>query len=93
MQHGTKETNKDDIAYDIDDKSFVLLIDRIPNAKHTLDLSRRMIEATRKIEKNLIAKLNCVYFAARKVSLPSIEVMLKQETQQNGNDMYTKFSD
>ena len=39
-----------DIAYDIDDKSFVLLIDRIPNAKHTLDLSRRMIEATRKIE-------------------------------------------
>ena len=53
------------------------MINRIPNAKHTLDLSRRMIEATRKIEKNLISKLNCVYFAARKVSLPSVEVMLK----------------
>ena len=77
MQHGTKETNKDDIAYDIDEKSFVLLINRIPNSKHTLDFSRRMIEATRKIEKNLISKLNCVYFAARKVSLPSVEVMLK----------------
>jgi|TARA_B110001450_G_C17562687_1_gene457429 hypothetical protein len=40
-----------------------------------------MLKETRRIEKNLISKLNCMYFAARKVSLPSIEFMLKKEDQ------------
>jgi len=35
--------------------------------------------ATRKIENALVQKLNCMYFVARKVSMPSIEALLKKE--------------
>lgn len=40
-----------------------------------------MLRETRLIEKNLIQKLNCMYFASRKVSLPSIEFMMKKENE------------
>ena len=40
-----------------------------------------MLAETRRIEKNLVSKLNCMYFAARKVSLPSVDYMLRKETQ------------
>ena len=52
-----------------------------------------MLEATRKIESALVQKLNCMYFVARQVSLPSIETMLKKEKMSdNGADMYLQFS-
>jgi hypothetical protein len=56
-------------------------------------MSEEMLSATRSIEKNMVAKLNCMYFAARKVSLPSIEFMLKQESQaEDPAQMYIDFS-
>ena len=40
-----------------------------------------MLLETRKIEKNLVQKLNCMYFASRKVSLPSVDYMLRKEAE------------
>jgi hypothetical protein len=53
-----------------------------------------MLIETRKIERNLISKLNCMYFAARKISMPSIEYMMRkeQELSKNYKDMYIDFS-
>ena len=52
-----------------------------------------MLDSTRKIEQALIQKLNCMYFVARIVSLPSIETMLKKERlADNGKEMYIEFS-
>lgn len=52
-----------------------------------------MLEETRKIEKNLVQKLNCMYFAARKVSLPSIDCMMKKEKElEDPASMYIGFS-
>ena len=53
-----------------------------------------MLAETRLIEKNMIQKLNSIYFASRKVSMPSISYMLKKETEQedNGKQMYIDMS-
>ena len=52
-----------------------------------------MLEATRKIESALVQKLNCMYFVARKVSMPTMESMHKKEKmQEEGQDMYLDFS-
>ena len=52
-----------------------------------------MLEATRKIESALVQKLNCMYFVARKVSMPTVESMHKKEKMQEpGEDMYLDFS-
>jgi len=53
-----------------------------------------MLRETRIIEKNLVSKLNCMYFAARKVSLPSIDFMMKKEIEmgEESSEMYLNFS-
>ena len=52
-----------------------------------------MLDATREIESALVQKLNCMYFVARKVSMPSVESMQKKErAQEEGEDMYLDFS-
>ena len=66
--------------------------------KCAIPLIEAMLSETRRIEKNLVSKLNCMYFAARKVSLPSIEFMLKKEDEleqaEKGSTLklYTDFS-
>ena len=40
-----------------------------------------MVLETRKIESNLISKLNCMYFAARKISIPNIDYMMRKEIE------------
>jgi len=77
LQHGTK----DDIAYDLDRESFVIVFTRIPSAQHVFELTEDMLVETRKVEKNLVAKLNCMYFAARKVSAPSVDYMMRMEKE------------
>ncbi len=50
---------------------------------------------TRRIERNMIQKLNCMYFVAKKVSLPTVDFMLKKEKSEDkdgGVEMYTRFS-
>lgn len=54
-----------------------------------------MLAETRKIEKNLVQKLNSIYFASRKVSLPSVQYMLKKEEEldpETQENMYLGFS-
>lgn len=53
-----------------------------------------MLKATRLIENNLISKLNCMYFAARKVSVPSVDFMMKKEAElgEEAANMYIGFS-
>jgi len=57
-----------------------------------------MLLETRKIEKNLVSKLNCMYFAARKVSLPNVDYMMRKEKEledqeeNSSQQMYTDFS-
>lgn len=52
-----------------------------------------MLLETRKIEKNLVQKLNCMYFCARKVSLPSVDYMMKKEKElEDPSGMYIDFS-
>ena len=50
-----------------------------------------MHDATRKIENALVQKLNCMYFVARKVSMPSIEALLKKE-KSDSIKIYKDFS-
>lgn len=58
-----------------------------------MPLAKAMLDGTHKIENALIQKLNCMYFVARMVSLPSIEAMLKKEkTTDSGKEMYLEFS-
>jgi hypothetical protein len=82
-----------DISYDTDNESFVLRIKHIPSGGHTLDLSNDMLAETRRIEKNMIQKLNCMYFVARKVSMNTVDTMLKKEkAEDNNGEMYKGFS-
>ena len=74
-----QHNGKDQITYDVDHESFILEINSIPNADATIPLAKEMLEATRKIESALVQKLNCMYFVARKISLPSVENLLKRE--------------
>jgi hypothetical protein len=51
-----------------------------------------MLAETRRIEKNMIQKLNCMYFVARRISMPNIEHMLKREKSEESVGMYKGFS-
>ena len=77
LQHCTN----DDISYDLDRESFIVEFFRIPSPKHVLQITDEMLDETRKVEKNLISKLNCMYFTARKVSFPNIDYMMKVVNQ------------
>jgi len=57
-----------------------------------MELSEHMLKETRRVEKNMVQKLNCMYFVARKVSLPTVEYMLKKEKTENSEAMYSGFS-
>ena len=81
------------MTYDTDKESFILRIVSVPAPQVAMPLARAMLDSTRKIEQALIQKLNCMYFVARIVSLPSIETMLKKERlADNGKEMYIEFS-
>ena len=81
------------MTYDTDKESFILRIVSVPAPQAAMPLARAMLDSTRKIEQALIQKLNCMYFVARIVSLPSIETMLKKERlADNGKEMYIEFS-
>ena len=86
----------DSIAYDLDQESFILEIKHIPHNTAIMTLTDEMLAGTREIEKNLISKLNCMYFAARKVSMPNYDYMVRKEkeltSQQEIRDFYTGFS-
>lgn len=51
-----------------------------------------MLKETRRIEKNMISKLNCMYFIARKVSLPTIEILSKKEKTEDPEALYKGFT-
>jgi len=82
----------------MDQESFILELSRIPHPTHICELSQDMLFETRKIEKNLVAKLNCMYFAARKVSLPNVDYMMRKEKEleeqeeESSQQMYIDFS-
>ena len=59
-----------------------------------MPIANAMLTATRHIESALSQKLNCMYFVARRVSLPSIDVLLKKEKQcdEAAKEMYLDFS-
>ena len=51
-----------------------------------------MLNETRRIEKNMIQKLHCMYFIARRISMPTMEHMLKREKTEDATAMYKGFS-
>jgi hypothetical protein len=66
---------------------------KIPAPSDNMTLAAKMLDETRKIESALVQKLNCMYFVARKVSLPSVDNMLKKEKQtEDSKKMYLGFS-
>ena len=71
----------DDIAYDLDDECFILEILNLPSEQKIIPMANDMLQETRKIEQNLISKLNCTYLAARQVSMPTIEYMMTKESE------------
>jgi hypothetical protein len=81
-----------EITYEVDQECFVLRILHIPSGGQTLDLSREMLEETQRIEKNMIQKLNCMYFVARRISMPTVEHMLKKEVKEDFVALYKGFS-
>ena len=56
-----------------------------------MGLADQMHLETRKIENALISKLNCMYFVARKVSILSIEALLKKEKLET-EKIYSEFN-
>ena len=89
--YGIQHNGTDNMTYDTEKESFVLKVLSVPGASQSMPLANAMLNGTRAIESALIQKLNCMYFVARQVSMPSIEAMLKQESIK-GKDMYLKFS-
>ena len=90
MQHN----GKDQMTYSTDNESFILELKSIPSAGATIPLAKAMLEATRKIESALVQKLNCMYFVSRKISLPSVESLLKREKSfETSKEMYLEFSE
>jgi hypothetical protein len=51
-----------------------------------------MLKETRRIEQNMVQKLNCMYFIARRISLPNVDHMLKREKTEDHVAMYKGFS-
>ena len=91
--YSIQHNGTDSMTYDTDKESFVLRVLSIPAPNQAMPLSSAMLASTRKIESALIQKLNCMYFVARRVSLPSIETMLKKEKMaDSGKQMYLDFS-
>nr|AEV53961.1 RecQ-like protein [Stylonychia lemnae] len=76
-----QNTEHGDISYDTDQDSFVLRLQHIPSGGSTFDLSQDMLTETRRIERNMIQKLNCMYFVARKVSLLLQSICLKKRSK------------
>ena len=75
MLYTLQNQEKGEISYELDNESFVLRMESIPLGE-IYELSTEMLNATRRIERSLVSKLNCMYFVARKVSLPSVSFML-----------------
>jgi hypothetical protein len=96
--YGMQHSGKENMTYDLDKECFILEFLRIPSQADIYELSQDMLAETRKIENNLVSKLNSMYFAARKVSLPSVGFMLKKETEMEEQavgsckEMYLDFS-
>ena len=91
--YGIQHNGTGNISYDTEKESFVLQVLSVPAPQNAMSLASAMLTGTRAIEAALIQKLNCMYFVARKVSLPNVEFMLKEEKRgENGTDMYLKFS-
>ena len=82
------------MTYDVDHKSFIVQVFQLPQSNDVTRLASVMLEATRRIESALIQKLNCAYFVARKVSMPTIEAMMKKERVDvnAAKEMYLNFS-
>ena len=57
-----------------------------------MELAGDMLAETRRIERNMIQKLHCMYFVARRISMPNIEHMLKREKTEDASAMYKGFS-
>jgi len=88
-----QHNGKDQISYSTDNESFILEVKSIPAANATIPLAKLMLEATRRIESALVQKLNCMYFVSRKISLPSVENLLKKEKSlECAKEMYLDFS-
>ena len=82
------------MTYDTDKESFIVEVLSVPSPIQAMPLGNAMLTATRKIESALMQKLNCMYFVARKVSLPSIETLLKKEKvgTEGAREMYMEFT-
>lgn len=90
--YGLQSQDNGEITYDVDHESFVLRLINIPSNASTLDLAHDMLQETRRIEKNMVQKLNCMFFVARRISMPTVEQMLKREKSEDYVAMYKGFS-
>jgi hypothetical protein len=92
--YSIQHNGRGDMTYDTDKESFILQVLSIPSPAQAMPLANAMLTATRHIESALMQKLNCMYFVARRVSLPSLEIMLKKEklSECSGKEMYLEFS-
>jgi len=91
--YSIQHSGNGEISYEVDHESFVLELNGIPSPKQIMPLANAMIESTRQIESALVQKLNCMYFVARKVSMPTVDSMLKKENMnEEGAKMYFDFS-
>ena len=77
--YNLQNNEEGEISYELDHDSFVLNLKHIPSSSQIMELSDLMLKETRRIEKNVISKLNCMYFVARKVSMPTMESLMKRE--------------
>jgi len=91
MLYQLQNSDDQEISYELENESFVVRVASIPRGE-VVELGSEMLAGTRKIEANMVAKLNCMYFVARKVSLPSVAFMLQKEKGEDPKDMYLAFS-
>jgi len=81
LLYAIQHSGLDEMTFDVESssESYILEVLKIPHQSHILELREKMLNETRLIEKNMISKLHSMYFAAVKVSLPSVEALMKKE--------------
>jgi hypothetical protein len=45
------------------------------------ELSKKLLDIARFVESGGINKLNCIFIAARRLSLPSVDVMIREQAK------------
>lgn len=68
--------HKEIFTYEMKDQCYVLEVKRL--RKNIPELANELLKIQRILEKQAVEKIDCMYFAARSLSLPCIDAYIKE---------------